>query len=121
VAVDQDWCLDCGAAARTRIATTPRWRTPLALVAGVATLALAGLGFAFADLTADAGRLMPAPTTTVAPVVPPVNAAPTVGPTATSPAPVPPASQTNPTLTTPPATTTTSADPTGGSTAPPSG
>lgn len=25
----QDWCLRCGAAARTRLAATPRWRAPV--------------------------------------------------------------------------------------------
>ncbi|MEA2340278.1 MAG: hypothetical protein QOG11_355, partial [Solirubrobacteraceae bacterium] len=34
---DQDWCLTCGAAARTRLAPTPNWRV---LVAALAALAL---------------------------------------------------------------------------------
>jgi len=40
---DQEWCLQCGSAVRTRIATTPAWRLPLALLAGLATLAAVGL------------------------------------------------------------------------------
>jgi hypothetical protein len=50
---DQDWCLTCGAAARTRLAPTPNWRV---LVAGLGALALAAviaLVLAFASLTAQ--------------------------------------------------------------------
>ena len=32
---DQDWCLDCGAPARTRLAPTPNWRVPVAVLAVV--------------------------------------------------------------------------------------
>jgi hypothetical protein len=46
----QEWCLSCGAAARTRLAATPRWRAPLlalgvviVLAAGVLTAALVSL------------------------------------------------------------------------------
>ena len=39
----QEWCLSCGAAARTRLATTPAWRAPLIVLAIVIVLALAGL------------------------------------------------------------------------------
>ena len=50
LAPDQSWCLECGAAARTRIAPTPRWR-PLALIAALATiLAIVAIGFAVARL-----------------------------------------------------------------------
>lgn len=40
---EQDWCLHCGAAARTRLAATPRWRTPVVAVALVALISLAVL------------------------------------------------------------------------------
>jgi len=34
----QEWCMRCGAAARTRLAATPNWRTPaLVLTATVVT------------------------------------------------------------------------------------
>ncbi|MEI2703436.1 MAG: hypothetical protein V9E83_13680 [Baekduia sp.] len=106
----QDWCLDCGSAARTRIATTPAWRRPLAVAGAIAALALGALGFAFADLTADNGRISDTPTTVTLPP-PGVTTAPAVTtaqpdaaqPTATSPA-------TTPTETTPPATATTAPD-----------
>lgn len=116
VAPDQDWCLDCGAAARTRIATTPRWQTPVAVVFGLLALAIGGLGFAFADLTADAGRLAPAPTTTTpVQLVPPASTPATVPPVV----PLPETSATTTTTT----TTTLPAVPgsNGGSTALPQG
>jgi hypothetical protein len=47
---DQDWCLDCGAAARTRLARAPAWRAPIALVAILIALSGAALAFAFVRL-----------------------------------------------------------------------
>jgi hypothetical protein len=38
---EQDWCLACGAAARTRLAATPRWRAPIAILAIVIVASLA--------------------------------------------------------------------------------
>lgn len=38
---EQDWCLHCGAAARTRLAATPRWRAPVITVAIVLMVSLA--------------------------------------------------------------------------------
>jgi hypothetical protein len=87
---DQDWCLTCGAAARTRIATTPRWQTPVIALFCVLAIALAGLGYAFADLTADAGRLAPAPTSPAPGAVQPQPTQQPLNPlqTATTPPPV---------------------------------
>lgn len=50
LAEDQHWCLECGTAARTRIAPTPRWRaaTLAALAAGV--LAVVAISVALARL-----------------------------------------------------------------------
>ena len=94
VAPDQDWCLDCGYAVRTRVAPTPRWRIPVAIAGTVAVLALAALAVAFVDLTED-------PETVTAPATTPTTQ--TVPPPAT----VPPATTTTPPVTTtPPATTT---------------
>jgi hypothetical protein len=50
---EQDWCLRCGVAARTRIAPAPNWRLPVALLAVVVALALAALAWAFVALTAQ--------------------------------------------------------------------
>ncbi len=50
---DQDWCLECGHAARTRLAPPPSWRRPTAALAIVVAIALTGLVFAFVRLTDD--------------------------------------------------------------------
>jgi hypothetical protein len=50
---DQDWCLACGAPARTRLVPTPNWRAPVALLAVIATLAGIALAVAFVALTHD--------------------------------------------------------------------
>lgn len=39
----QDWCLRCGAAARTRLAATPRWRAPVLAFTTVIVVSLAVL------------------------------------------------------------------------------
>jgi hypothetical protein len=51
VGPDQQWCLQCGAPARTRLVPTPNWRAPLLLLAVVATLAGIALAIAFVELT----------------------------------------------------------------------
>ena len=93
VAPDQDWCLECGAAARTRLAPTPNWRAPVAALAIVALLAGIGLAAAFVALTNDSTKAAGTATTATAPVVateptaaPPPTTPPTA-PTATTPAP----------------------------------
>ena len=53
IARDQDWCLACGAPARTRLVPTPNWRAPIALPAVIATLAGIALAVAFVALTND--------------------------------------------------------------------
>jgi hypothetical protein len=82
---DQDWCLECGAPARTRLARTPNWRLPVAAVALIALIAGIALAGAFVALTNDspvtagtqpattAGATAPPPSVAVAPT----NAAPT--------------------------------------------
>jgi hypothetical protein len=67
VAPEQDWCLECGAPARTRLAPTPNWKAPIALVAVVLLLAGAALAFAFTSLTADDGHVSAATTAPVQP------------------------------------------------------
>ena len=57
VAPEQDWCLECGAPARTRLAPTPKWQAPIALVAVVVLLAGLALAFAFTSLTGDDGTV----------------------------------------------------------------
>jgi hypothetical protein len=98
VAPDQDWCLECGAAARTRLAPTPNWRLPVAAIALVALLAGIGLAVAFVALTDDNTKSTTA--TTAAPVV-------ATEPTAAPPPTTPPATTTPPPTTTTPGITTT--------------
>jgi predicted nucleic acid-binding Zn ribbon protein len=51
LAADQAWCLDCGAAARTRIVPTPpRWPLFGAIIVLAALLALAAIAVAVARL-----------------------------------------------------------------------
>lgn len=92
----QDWCLECGLAARTRVAPAPRWRVPLIAAALVAALALAAMAAAFVDLTEDPPP--PLPQTAPAPQAPPV----TTPPATTAP---PPATTAPSTTTQPPAAT----------------
>jgi hypothetical protein len=66
---DQAWCLHCGAAARTRLAPTPGWRAPVAILLAVAVLAVAGLAYGFVALTDDDEDGAPA-TQTTAPTTP---------------------------------------------------
>lgn len=79
VAPEQDWCLECGAPARTRLAPTPNWRAPIALVAVVVLLAGLALAFAFTSLTSDDGNVSAA---TSAPAQPNETQAQTSVPTA---------------------------------------
>jgi hypothetical protein len=46
----QEWCLSCGAAARTRLAATPRWRAPLVALGVVIVLAVGVLTAALVSL-----------------------------------------------------------------------
>jgi hypothetical protein len=114
---DQDWCLECGAAARTRIARTPAWRAPVFAVVFVIALSGAAAAFAFvrlsntdddlqaaktaATLTAPASQPAPTTTATTSAVAPPPATTPEGQPTTPRPSPF------TQTQTTPPATTTT--------------
>jgi hypothetical protein len=89
VGPDQEWCLACGAPARTRLVPTPNWRAPIAVVATVAILAGIALALAFVSLTNDKEPAAPvnsqapppsAPTTaTPTTAVPTTTVAPTTG------------------------------------------
>jgi hypothetical protein len=91
VGPDQEWCLSCGAPARTRLVPTPNWRAPVALLALVLVLAGIVLALAFVSLTNDkepaapANSQAPPPSATggqPAPAQPaPTTAAPTATPT----------------------------------------
>lgn len=47
---EQEWCLSCGAAARTRLAATPNWKAPVIALAVLATLSIAVLTVALVKL-----------------------------------------------------------------------
>jgi hypothetical protein len=62
---EQEWCLRCGAAARTRLAAAPNWRAPLVTAAVLVALALGVLAAALVKLAGDSGPAPPATTRTV--------------------------------------------------------
>ena len=98
---DQDWCLNCGDAARTRLVPTPNWRLPIGITAIVAALALLAIAVSFVRLTRDDAPVTPtAPAATTTTTAPPATTAP---PTTTA----PPATTAPPTTTTAPGATTT--------------
>ncbi len=100
----QDWCLHCGAAARTRLAATPNWKAPIAAIAVVAALALGVLAAALVKLVGGSESSGSTVTTTIA-------TAPTASLSTTTPAATLP-SATSTTATVPPTTTATTSTPT---------
>ena len=67
VGPDQDWCLDCGAPARTRLVPTPNWRAPVAVLVTVIVLAGVALAIAFVSLTNDTEPAAPEPVSLAGP------------------------------------------------------
>jgi hypothetical protein len=123
VGPEQDWCLECGAPARTRLAQTPNWQLPTVAIGAIVLIAGAMLAFAFVKLSSDGGApAATVPAATVTTAAPPALAptAPTPLPAATTPAqtttsattpgqtPLPPAppATTQSSATTPPTTQT---------------
>ena len=84
---DQEWCLKCGAAARTRLAAVPDWKAPLLTLAVIGALALGILAASLVKLAGDSGPA-PAPrTTTVTSTQPPAASTPaTTAPSTSAPA-----------------------------------
>jgi hypothetical protein len=87
---EQEWCLRCGAAARTRLSASPNWKAPIVVVAVVTALSLGVLAAALVKLAGSEGGKTSSATTTV-----------TTAPAATAPA----ATATTPGALTPGATT----------------
>ena len=81
---EQDWCLECGAAARTRIARTPAWRLPVFAVVFVIALSGAAAAFAFVRLSNTDDDLRAAKT--AASLTAPAAAPPATATTPTDPA-----------------------------------
>ena len=86
---DQDWCLACGAPARTRLVPTPNWRAPVAVLALIAALAGIALAVAFVALTNDTEPAAPvnsqAPPPSATTTQPAAPAQPTAAPTTAAP------------------------------------
>ena len=78
LAGEQEWCLTCGAAARTRVASAGAWRAPIALALVLALLCMGVLAAALVKLAHGAGPT-PAPLTRV------ITTAPTGAPAAGGP------------------------------------
>jgi hypothetical protein len=100
---EQEWCLNCGAAARTRLAASPNWRAPLVVAAAVAVLSLGVLAAALVKLAGGTEPQSPASTRTIT----------TLGATAPT-----TTAATVPTITTPTTSTTSTTTTTPGSTTP---
>lgn len=97
VGPEQDWCLECGAPARTRLAPTPNWQLPTVAIGAMVLLAGALLAFAFARLTGDEGTVAGTTPTAVVQTAPPpaIVPPPVITPTATTTAPAGPTVPTN--------------------------
>jgi hypothetical protein len=79
LAPDQDWCLECGAAATTRILRPPSWKLAVAIVLGVVAAVVVVVVIVVNALSGDAGRAAATPATAPAAAAPakPAPAAPT--------------------------------------------
>jgi hypothetical protein len=73
---DQEWCLSCGAAARTRLAAAPRWRGLVVALAVLVVLSLGVLAAALVELAGGSGAAAPTTTRTVTTTAPASTAVP---------------------------------------------
>ncbi|UTI66968.1 hypothetical protein NBH00_12340 [Paraconexibacter antarcticus] len=114
VGPQQDWCLSCGAPARTRLAPAPNWKLPLAIAGSLMALAAIVLVVAFVALT-NSSDPATGTTITTSTTVPPAATTPgvtttpgggTTVPGTSTAAPAPGATTATPPAATPPATTT---------------
>jgi hypothetical protein len=88
--VDQEWCLRCGAAARTRLAASPKWKGLTSVIAVVVVLSLGVLAAALVSLASGTGAPPATITRTVTAAAAPT--ASTTSPATTAPATTAPAS-----------------------------
>jgi hypothetical protein len=75
--LEQEWCLRCGAAARTRLAASPSWKAPVFVLAVLAALALGVLAAALVTLAGGSDRSTTVPVTTTITTAPTQTTAPT--------------------------------------------
>jgi hypothetical protein len=75
----QEWCLTCGAAARTRLAAPTNWKAPIIALAAIGTLALGVLAAALVNLSGGprTAKTVPPVTTTIITTAPLPGAIPT--------------------------------------------
>jgi hypothetical protein len=84
LSAEQEWCLDCGTAVGTTIASPRGWGVPLAVVGGLLALAAIALVLALVELAGPAERVTEVPATPTPAGAPPVaSATPTPSATAT--------------------------------------
>src|SRR4051794_18077454 len=67
LAADQEWCLNCGAAAGTEVVEARGWRVPLYLGGGLAALAVLGVILAIVALASRNDEVAGSPTATPTP------------------------------------------------------
>jgi hypothetical protein len=87
---DQEWCLHCGAAARTRLATSSNWKAPIIAVAVIVTLSLGVLAASLVSLNSDKTTTVIRTVTTSQAVITPT--ATTLAPTTSTPTTITPPS-----------------------------
>jgi hypothetical protein len=125
---EQNWCLECGLAARTRVHPPPSWRLPVILTCIALALLAAGIAVALVTLL-DSPESTPPPATVTVPAAtsPPVSTPTTPAATTTTPVTPPPPATSVPTTPAPGATApqatvpgaaTTPTTPPGGATPP---
>jgi hypothetical protein len=115
LAPDQEWCVECGAAAGDRSGGLPGWRTAAATIAACLVLASGAVAAAYAALnsTSDTENGAVVANTAAAPgdTGDDLGAAPPIGAAPAAPAATPPASAATPPAATPPAATPPAATP----------
>src|SRR4051812_25189500 len=85
LAADQEWCLNCGAAAGTEVVEARGWRVPLYLGGGLAALAVIGVILAIVALPSRNDVVAGTPNATPTPSAgAPPGASPTSSPLATT-------------------------------------
>jgi hypothetical protein len=87
MAPDQEWCLNCGAAADTEVVEARGWRVPIYLGGALAALAIIGVVLAIIALSSGKEEVAQQPNATPTPSAVGTPAVPTTPP-ATSPAPL---------------------------------
>jgi hypothetical protein len=114
LAPDQEWCVECGAAAGDRSGGLPGWRTAAATIAACLVLASGAVAAAYAALSStsdtDNGAVVANAAAAPGDTGDDLGAAPPIGAAPAAPAATPPASAATPPAATPPAATPPAAE-----------